>query len=88
MSLCSGHQLGAAPASPSGCHPHGSARGPPPPPPATAAAGVLAVAARSAAGPWAPGRSRHQRLDARAAAAAGATVPEAEAADPEADSHR
>lgn len=90
---CSGHQLGAAPASPSGRHPHGSTRGPSP---ATAAAGVLAVPARSAvvrpgvAGRDGPGRRgrRGGGLGTRAAAAARAADPEAEAADPTTDPHR
>lgn len=86
--LHSGHKLGAAVASPSGRHPHGPARGPP-----AEAAGVLALSARAAvvrAG--VPGRNGPGRRDAglgpRAAAAAGALGPEAEAADPAADPDR
>lgn len=93
---CSGHQLSAAPASPSSRHPHGPARGPPPPPTAAAAAGVLALSTRSAVNrPGVAGRDgsgrrgrRGRCLGARAAAAAGASDPEAEAADPAADPHR
>lgn len=82
---CSGHQFGASPASPSGRHPDGPARGPSP---ATAAtAGVLAVPARSAVVLPGPGR-RGGGFGPRAAAAAGAADPEAEAADPAADPHR
>ena len=81
----SGHQLGAASASPSSRHPHGPARGPSA---AATASGVLAVSARPAALGPGSGRRRACRLYVRAAAAAGAADPEAEAADPEADPHR
>lgn len=82
---CSGHQLGASPASPSSRHPDGPARGPSPA--AAAAAGVLDVPARSAVVLPGPGR-RGGGFGPRAAAAAGAADPEAEAADPAADPHR
>lgn len=86
----SGHQLGAAPASPSSCHPHGPARGPPAAAAAAAAAGAVALSARSADTWNGPGRRRRRRgrcLGAGAAAAAGAVTAEAEAADPAADPH-
>lgn len=86
---CSGHQLGAAPASPSSRHPHGPAHGPSPAPTA-AAAGVFALPARSAVHRL-PGRKRAgftMLLCAGTAAAAGAADSEAEAADPAADPHR
>lgn len=80
---CSRHQLCAAPSSPSGRHPHGSARGPSP----AAAAGVLALPARPAVARrrW---RQRGGGIGARAAAAGRAAGPETEAADPAADPHR
>lgn len=89
----SGHQLGAAPASPSSCHPHGPARGPSP----TATAGVPALPTGPAATRrrrdrpvwWRRRRRRHGRPSGvRPAATAGASDTEAEAADPAADPHR
>lgn len=86
----SGHQLCAAPASPSGCHPHGPARGPSPTA-AAAAAGVPALSTWSAAvwrhWDWS-GWWRGRPFGVRPAATAGASDTEAEAADPAADTHR
>lgn len=92
LSCFSGHQLCAAPASPSSCHPHGPARGPSP----TAAAGVPALSTRSAAprghwdwsGWWRWRWWRGRPFGVRPAATAGASDTEAEAADPAADTHR
>lgn len=89
----SGHQLGAAPASPSSCHPHGPARGPSPA--ATACVPALstgpAVIRRRwdwSARWWRQRWWRGRPFGVWPAATAGASDPEAEAADPAADPHR